>query len=354
MGNTLQSQLQQSGNSYAVLSNSQGGQLIILEKGARVLELKTAEEASSSAFWRDPNALHNENNWNSGGDRTWISPELEYFIDDSGSYHIPAQLDPGNWKLTQTTQSLAIANMSCELQHASSSQTIQVNLEKRFTLLPNPFPRNSSALTPDSSSVSYIGYEVRTDMNLTPVSSNSKPMDRTASPSGFCNLWSIMQVPPGGQIIAPTYGSIRPLTMFSQTENIDMELLPNGLRLHCEGQSSFKLSIDALSSTGRFGYSRVLADKKSSLVVRQFSVNPSGVYPDYPSNRKNYLGSCMQFYFDGGQLGHFAELEYHSPALSIDRPGHMTDTSQVFYFEGLTSAVQDIARVMLGICSSGT
>ncbi|WP_256756861.1 DUF6786 family protein [Cohnella sp. WQ 127256] len=350
MPNTLPSQLQQFDHRYATLSNEHGGRLIILEKGARALEMIAAPD-KDSAFWRDPSALGTNDKWNLGGDRTWMSPELEYFIDGSGNYHFPAQLDPGSWKLTQTSPSQAIASMSCELQHSSSSKNVELELEKHFTLLSNPFPMNLSTSITDCSNLSYIGYETRTHMTLTPANLNSIHTDSSFSPSGYCNLWSIMQVPPGGNILAPTFGSVRPMTMFSQTEHIDMTLLPNGLQLPCKGQSSFKLSIDALSSTGRFGYLRQINDKKSSLIVRQFSVNPTGIYPDYPPNLPNHLGSCMQFYFDGGQLGHFAELEYHSPALPIDVQGQSTDVSQLYYFVGDTPAIQEIAKVFLGFLS---
>lgn len=347
MSNTLVSELQHFDHPYAELSNDNGGRLIILEKGARALELKTAED-DTSAFWHDPLALRTRDNWNVGGDRTWISPELEFYKDGSDCYDIPAQLDPGSWKLTKMSQSHAIARMTCELRHSSLSQIVKLDLEKRYTLLPNPFPMNMSSLFPDYSNITYAGYEVRTDMNLTPIHPILRLDGKDSSKSGYCNLWSIMQVPPGGKILAPTYGSVRPLTMFSQTENIPMALLPNGLQLPCEGSSKFKLSIDALSSTGRFGYLRRINDKKSSLIVRQFSVSPASIYPDYPSNLPTYLGSCMQFFFDGGQLGNFAELEYHSPALPVDIPGLSTDVSSLFYWVGDPQAIEEIARVFLG------
>jgi len=346
--NALTLQLQQLGHNHATLTSENGGRLVILEKGARALEMITDEE-NDSAFWRDPGSLCSEESWNLGGDRTWLSPELEFFIDSSGSYQVPAQLDPGDWKLTKTSTSQAITKMTCDLLHSSSSKKITIELEKRFTLLPNPLSMNSSSLLLDSSSLSYMGYEVRTNMNLTPADQKSKTVDVTSMTEGVCNLWSIMQVPPGGSILAPTYGYVRPLTMFSQTEDIEMKLHPNGLQLPCKGKKSFKLSIDSLSSTGRFGYIRHINEKKSSLIVRQFSVNPSGIYPDYPPNQKDYQGSCMQFYFDGDQLGHFAELEYHSPALSIDTPGRIADSSQVFYFVGCREEIEAVAVAMLGI-----
>ncbi|WP_206669757.1 hypothetical protein [Paenibacillus luteus] len=188
MPNTL-TRLQQMGQTYAVLNNDHGGRLIILEKGARALDLKAVED-EPSAFWHDLNALHDDKNWNSGGDRTWLSPELDYFQDSSGIYHVPEHLDPGSWKLTQLSQSHAVANMTCDLQHSGSSKKIRIDLDKRYTLVPNPFLMNHSSLFPDCPSVSHVGFEVYTEINLTPL--HSVPLTESfASPPGYCNLWII-------------------------------------------------------------------------------------------------------------------------------------------------------------------
>lgn len=343
----------QSGRPHALLSDGQGGRLLILEQGARALAL-TATEEEDSAFWYAGSVPHPDHPWNSGGDRTWVSPEMEFFVNNTGKYAIPGQLDPGGWKLASPSSSLVSASMECELLHRASGRKVFLHLEKQFALTPNPYTRNTPSASSTSlaiESVSYVGYEVHTRMKLTPADSISDQDDESASAPGFCNLWSIMQVPPGGKILVPTYGSARPLTMFSQSENLQTELLPNGFRIPCEGPHSFKQSVEALSSTGRFGYLRRLDEKRSSLVVRQFSVHPSGVYPDYPADNPQYRGSCMQFYFDGGQLGHFAELEYHSPALNVEVPGISTDASQVYYFVGPAEDVERISQDLLGLRS---
>lgn len=351
MSNMLQSvlaQLQQQNLPYSVLSNEQSGRLLLLEKGARALFL-CAAEGDESAFWLNPNALSSQENWNSGGDRTWISPELDYFIDGSGGYYIPAQLDPGNWKLAPLSSSQASMSMTCELAHASSATTMRLHLEKKYSLLPNPLLRNTSSQLMMNETIQYAGYEVHTAIQIKPTSERAATNSNSSLDAGRINLWSILQVPPGGEIWTPTFGSVQPLTMFSQTDQIPIKLQNNGFQVRCEGDSSFKLSVDAISSTGRFGYVRRIDDSTSSLIVRQFTVHPSGSYPDYPPHQRQYEGSCMQFYFDGGQLGHFAELEYHSPALSIDAPGGMTDASELHYFTGATESIRAIAQLMLGM-----
>ncbi len=329
-----------------LLSNGQGGLLLIREQGGRALAL-WANKQEESAFWRANGALLPELSWNVGGDRTWISPERDYFMDASGQYAVPAQLDPGNWKLVQSSDSLVAVSMDCELLHSPSDRAVLLHMEKQFSLTPNPYTANSGSPARMNDSISYVGYEVHTRMILTPGASRSRAKDDSAP--GFCNLWSVMQVPPGGRILVPSYGPVGPRTMFAQADTVNTELTPHGFRIPCEGDHSFKLSVDSLSSTGRFGYLRRLDDNRSSLVVRQFTVHPSGIYPDYPPDDPQYKGSCMQFYYDGGQLGHFAELEYHSPALSIDAPGSSSDASRVYYFIGPHENIGQISQDMLGI-----
>ncbi|MCU6711207.1 hypothetical protein M6D81_21160 [Paenibacillus sp. J5C_2022] len=338
----------QRNNPPVSLSDGQGGRLLVREQGARALAL-WANEQEDSAFWHADGAAHPDLPWNVGGDRTWISPELDYYTDASGQYDVPAQLDPGNWKLDLSSNSLVAASMDCELLHRTSGRNVLLQLTKQFTLTPNPYAMNSGSAAGMSESVSYIGYEVHTRMHLSP--GDSRPAAECESAPGFCNLWSIMQVPPRGRILVPSYGPVRPRTMFSQTDTVNVELAPHGFRIPCEGVHSFKLSVDALSSTGRFGYLRRLDDNRSSLVVRQFTVHPSGIYPDYPPDDSHYKGSCMQFYYDGGQLGHFAELEYHSPALSIDVPGASSDVSKVYYFVGPHDNIEQISQDLLGMRS---
>ncbi|MFD2333806.1 DUF6786 family protein [Cohnella sp. GCM10020058] len=345
MSEKLEAQLRLAGEPYVKLTAEDGGTLLVLVRGGRVHDMTVPDGQSGASFWTNPAAL-DAGGWNTGGDRTWVSPEIEYFTDSAGSYAIPPQLDPGHWTLISTSESEALVRMACELPHRSSDASIRLNLEKRFAALPNPLRMNASLAGRDWAGLRYVGYEVRTTLELEPVALD---VGAAGIPSGFCSLWSIMQVPAGGVALVPTRGRVLPLTMFAQREPADIEATSRGVRIPCGGSYSYKLSFDAVASTGRYGYIRGLDASDSSLVVRQFSVNPAGVYPDYPPGKPDYLGSCMQIYNDGGHLGGFAELEYQSPALAIGKPGRATDDSQVFHFTGPTAKIREIAALLLGM-----
>ncbi|MDG0793185.1 hypothetical protein OMP38_21780 [Cohnella ginsengisoli] len=347
MSETPEAHLKKMGEPYVKLIGEDGGTLLVLVRGGRLHDMTVPGGQAGASFWTNPAAL-DAGGWNTGGDRTWVSPEIEYFTDGSGNYGIPPQLDPGRWTLDSSTGREASLRMSCELRHRASAAQLRLNLEKRFATLPNPLLMNKSSAARDRTGVRYVGYEVRTALELEP--DGVAPDDGSAAaPSGYCSLWSIMQVPAGGIALVPTRGRVPPLTMFAQREPTDIEVTAGGVRIPCGGSYSYKLSFDAVASTGRYGYFRRLGASESSLVVRQFNVYPAGVYPDYPPDRPDYLGSCMQIYNDGGHLGGFAELEYQSPALPIDKPSRATDESQVFHFTGPTEKITEIAALLLGM-----
>ncbi|WP_309119883.1 DUF6786 family protein [Paenibacillus sp.] len=336
----IEALLKLAGQPYEVLRGADGGRLLVLVKGGRILDLR-ASDGYDSALWNDLSAVES-GEWNTGGDRTWISPEMDYFMDEYGIYKVPSQLDPGNWEVIDRSQDGLSLRNECHLRHRSTSAMTALKMEKQISLAANPLTMNVSALERGLSALHYIGYEVSTSLSISAVPSFPQPA------SGYCGQWTILQVPAGGSVLVPTIGTVRPMTMFADREPDYVRLSEGGVSIHCIGSHGFKLSFDALASTGRIGYTRRLNEKEHSLVVRQFTVNPAGVYPDYPPDKPGCLGSCTQVYYDGGKLGGYAELEYQSPALRIDAPGTTTERTQVFHYTGLSASVAMAAELLLG------
>ncbi|MBP1994031.1 DUF6786 family protein [Paenibacillus eucommiae] len=337
MYNSLTNQLQKEQQHYQTLGSSEQGQMVVMERGSRVIQLKPSQR-DESAFWTQLSSLE-KGEWNVGGDRTWISPECNYFVDSTGEYNIPEQLDPGSYRITSSANDPTIVTeQTLKLKHYVSQDEIELKLEKTYTRIPTPFQMNLSEDYKSLLEVSYIGYECQTKLTAA-----------AAKEKAYCNIWSIMQVPMGGTALIPKWGKTQPLVMFSDEAAVEMGSHPQYVSLPYQGNSKFKLSFDALQSTGRFGYIRQLNETESSLIVRQFQVNPSGYYPDYPATDPDYLGSCMQFFFDGNQMGGFGELEYHAPAIGNEGNLCSEDVSQLYYFIGKTTQVAEIVEHMLGI-----
>lgn len=324
--------------SMFVLKDAAGGHALLIERGSRLIELIPAG-CRHSGIWFDQTALRNSD-WNVGGERTWISPEMDYFLDGAGEYYVPNQLDPGNYRMSYLSDELIQAEQVCSMLRSSDGCKFDVRIEHQYKLAANPFDMIEFDFCEELRSVSYIGLDFRKSINLICSPNQSYESFPTV------NLWSILQVPPGGNVLVPVIGNRPPLTMFSQAASNEVFNGGHYMKFSFSGASRFKLSFPSLQSTGRFGYFRRIDQNTCCLIVRQFQVNPSGLYPDYPADRPHDWGSCMQFFYDGGQMGGYGELEYHSPALNgTDKA---VDQSQLYYFVGSYDQISQVAFHLLG------
>ena len=73
-----------------------------------------------------------------------------------------------------------------------------------------------------------------------------------------------------------------------------------------------KIGIRAVATAGRAGYTYSDGDQ-FALIIRNFSVNPSGEYVDVPWNSTEDMGYCTQACNFNISEVRFSELEYHVP-----------------------------------------
>ncbi len=98
--------------SYATLTLQNNVNLIITQRGGRILGPFLSPNAES-IFWVNqafatPAALDeflSSSDWNLGGERIWIAPEIQYLVRDRsdfwGTVRVPEQMDPGQYDLDQ-------------------------------------------------------------------------------------------------------------------------------------------------------------------------------------------------------------------------------------------------------------
>jgi hypothetical protein len=161
-------------------------------------------------------------------------------------------------------------------------------------------------------------------------------------------LWNLIQLPHGGDLLIPTYCRVAPRILFGQ---IPPDALVCGdhlvrFRMSLEGEQ--KIAVRAAAVTGRVGYLHSAGDR-SSLVVRNFFVDPSGQYVDVPAQEPADLGYAVHAVNVNSSLGDFCELEYHAPAIGQDvHHVHGEDVSRVWAFRGPHAAIALLARRLLG------
>jgi hypothetical protein len=327
----------------------QRGSLLILPYGARVLGLFSI--SSENFYWVNPmlvNATDNKTffsstGWkNSGGDRTWIAPEINLFIKDSddpwNSYEVPATIDPGNYVIQSDNERLMMTNQA-EIVFHNLKKECKIEIKKVIQIADNPLCYEKEA-PKINQNVEYIGYEQYTSLRL--LSMQEKGMR--------LGIWNLVQLPASGNIIIPTVMKSRHHDFFEKTTSSHIHITSRYIKFLMDGRERHKIGVKATSLMGRVGYIRSVGDGKKSLLIRNFLINPSGKYIDTPWDSPEDFGYAIQCYNDNGELGSFGEMEYHTPAIGYEtKMDSYVDQSQVWAFWGDGKSIDQICRYLLGV-----
>jgi hypothetical protein len=344
----LVSVLKKAGKPTRVYNTTDGTRVLVLPHGGRVLGLFSGHN-SENFFWThtalDETATAKEfyasNHWhNSGGDRTWLSPEVDLFFPHFPKleyYFQQRALDPGRYRLVETKDGFSLVNrLTVKLSRSKCDLSLQIT--KRFGPAPNPLRRERELKI---NGVEYAGYTQYTSLELL---GDSR---RTRNQVG---LWHLIQMPHGGDLLMPTFGRTEPRHIFSTEGTIPAEdLITNEhlVRYRMRQKGAHKISLRAVSIASRIGY-LYKTGRQWALIIRNFSINPSGEYVDVPWKETDYFGFAVQACNVDNELGTFSELEYHTPAI-----GHGTrrlrcdDEAQVWAFRGPKLKIDLIAKALL-------
>jgi hypothetical protein len=339
------------GKPVETLALSDGGTALILPHGGRVLGL-FARGSDENFFWTHPalgsddsaGAFYRSGEWqNSGGDRTWLAPEADFFFPDfpdTGKYFQPRALDPGDFHLSGIPDGIRLVNrFECTLSR--SKRKVDLILAKSVTPAPNPLRYERDL--PASSDIEYAGYNLRTSLDVLGADAAEAP------PIG---LWNLLQMPHGGDMLVPVYSRIEPRVLFGSVviENGPDDGLTAGDRLirwRMRAAGDHKIGVRAVDTTGRAGY-LYPAGRRWALIVRNFFVDPSGEYVDVPWTDTGDLGYSVQACGVNSAMGRFSELEYHVPA--VGRGTGRTrceDVCGTWAFRGPREPILAIARRLL-------
>lgn len=350
MLNNLVSVLEAAGKASEQFTTADGSRLLLLPYGARVLGLFSAEN-EESFYWNNPllddaesaRSLFASKGWhNTGGDRTWIAPELDTFFPDAtfSQYWQPRQLDMSSYVVKRFGGGIELSR-EMTLHLARSNRDVQLQLAKWFGPAANPL-RCERDMAAALASVEYAGYTQRVTLDR---------LDKqSADPAPAVGIWNLMQLPQGGDMLVPLYSRAAPQTCFGDMPADHVVIEDHLLRVRkADFPGSHKIAVKAASLCGRTGYVYG-RDDRWSLLVRNFSINPSGEYIDVQKHDLEDFGYAFQMCrVDEVDFGSFCEMEYHAPVLSMPpMPNRTEDLSQVWAFRGPREAIDTIARKLLG------
>ena len=247
--------LKQVGKPTRVFRSTDGTRVLVLPYGGRVLGLyspgseenfywtHTALEAADSA-----RAFYAADQWhNSGGDRTWLAPEVDLFFPAFPKldiYHQQRSLDPGNYRALKSGATIVLVNRF-EVRLSRLLEKVSLQIAKHFGPALNPL-RYERGL--DLPGVDYAGYTQFTSLQLLGASRNVK---------AALGLWNLVQMPHGGDLLIPTYSRTEPLRVFGSIPDKDLTVSDRLIRYRMRQTGEHKISIRAVATCGRVGYLRL-------------------------------------------------------------------------------------------------
>ena len=169
MNRTLVDTLAKAGKSTRTWASPDGSELLVLPHGGRILGL-FAPGSGKNFLWTNTaldqadtaDAFYQSADWhNSGGDRTWISPEVDFFFPNYPRldvYFQPRALDPGDYQLACKDGEIVLTNVfAAELSRSHS--IAHLKLTKRLSAAANPLSQVEG--------VEYAGYALHTRLEFT-------------------------------------------------------------------------------------------------------------------------------------------------------------------------------------------
>jgi len=339
---TLTDTLHAAGKATHVVENPDGSRVLLLPYGGRVLGV-FAPGSDENFYWthtaletaESARAFYASDVWqNSGGDRTWLAPEVDLFFPnfpDMNTYWQPRELDPGNYQVVQTDKGLQLSNR-LTVTLSRTKQRVELEIVKSVSPAPNPLRYERDI---DLAGIEYAGYTQHTSLAI------------VGEGTARVGLWNLVQMPHGGDLLVPTYVRTTPKICFGTIPPEDLVVGDHLVQYRMRQTGEHKLEIRATATCGRVGYV-YRTGNKWALVVRNFAVNPSGEYIDVPWNDIGDLGYSTQACNVNSGLGCFSELEYHIPAIGKGTGRtRCDDAAQVWAYRGSADAMRGIINRLL-------
>ncbi|MFZ0560317.1 MAG: DUF6786 family protein [Terriglobales bacterium] len=337
------------GKSTEIYQTNDGTRLLLLPYGGRILGVY-APGSEENFLWTNSvlksvesaRAYYASDDWqNSGGDRTWLAPEVDFFFPkfpniEIGGYWQPRSLDPGNYELIKTAHGVKLTNR-LKVDAFRSKKRVELEITKSVDAAPNPLRYDTALRT---GAVEYAGHTLLTSLRI---------LDTNPGDAPLVGLWSLTQMPHQGELYIPTYSKADPRIYFGLTDTPPEELAVSErlVRFKMRAPGEHKIGLRSAVTTGRIGYIYSAGDKHA-LIIRNFFVNPSGEYADVPWTEPEDRGYSTQACSVNSRWGMFSEMEYHVPAIGGSTGlHHVEDRSQLWAFRGSRSDILKIARALL-------
>lgn len=334
---------------HGVLTLQNNVSVIISRHGGRVFGPFLSKD-SESIFWTHgafakPDTFREflrSGNWNIGGDRMWIAPEIQYHVRDRsdfwGSVFWPEQVDPGTYSLErpESGQWCLSQDMTLQAYNLASGQK-ELHLERRIRQAEDPL-RNVGDYQELVGGVLFAGYEQV-------VTLSERKQDDIVS-----EAWSLTQLNPGGLLLIPASPRVEYTDYYEPVDESLQTIHPDHVRLQITGNRQYKVGYKSAHVFGRLAYYNHLDDGRAYLIVRNFFNNPSMPYAEEPDHSPGCRGHSIHVYNDDGNAGGFGELECNLQTIGGET-GRSSSTDQLvlWLYVAARGELKEIALHLLGI-----
>lgn len=206
--------------------HSERASILVLLYGGRVLGVDIGK---GNLLWVNPNIddVLKKREWNTGGIRTWISPERTYFYDDPEEFkgwRCPKGIDPANFKIVLKEAHAVELESTVSAKNMASGQTFTGKITKRIELAEVRQREDTQ------------WGRVRIHDHLT--------AQNFESPFA---LWTILQVPLGddgsGAVNIPVAKNAQPIHYFDPIPSSHLAPFKDRLSFRIDGEKELKLGV---------------------------------------------------------------------------------------------------------------
>lgn len=344
----VKERLENFGEAYEEIRLNDNFSIILTKRGGRILG-PFKNEDSSSVLWinkafSNDDAFRNfidEKDWNVGGERVWVLPEMPFFVEDRSNffdtYVIQEALDPGNFSL-EKKDNVVTLNQKVRLD------TFQIECKERNFLMDKSIKCEGNPLAESESfselmdSVSYCGFSQTVFL---------KDLDEKAET--YLETWFLTQIKPEGKLIVPYEGELGYIDYYEPVEDEYYKIDENKMTLKVTGDKRYKVGFMKDNMTGCSGYMSKTDEGEDYLFIRKYKNDPENIYCGDPSDRPELYGCSLYLFNDSGALGGFAEYENGCTTISGDTDKReATDTVNYYFYFGTKEKLEKIAEFMLG------
>nr|MDO8100415.1 hypothetical protein [Candidatus Njordarchaeota archaeon] len=200
--------------------------VLVLPRWGRVLGV---DLGNGNLLWVNPdiNDVLRRGDWNTGGIRTWVSPERAFFYDNPKEFQgwrCPSGIDPAKYKIVSTNDTKIQLEGRISAKDMISGETLNGEIARKVEL-------------------KRVNRKVRS-LSATITIRDALTVHKFRSPFA---LWTLVQVAPGddgkGVVTVPVIENSKPIHYFNPIPSSHLRLLKDHAEFIIDGKKELKLGI---------------------------------------------------------------------------------------------------------------